>query len=367
MKIYRLEFLLKILEIKDKDQLIRILEKKEEAYHIFEIPKKNGMRQIHGLDGAGGRRLKRLQQRFYRKVLLNQPAALPAKGFLKGESYQTFLEPHVGSRYYLRLDIHDFFGSFSEGMIRENLSRFIEDEEAADFAFELCTVEGRMPQGAVTSPALSNIVFARLDQRIVKYCQALEAQQRKRQSLERENWQNASIRYTRYADDMLFGSDFFDFRENLSFLHMISRILGEYGFSLNRKKTIMTEWEISLNGYVVGSDIRLSRKKTSELRRILYCCKDKGAQRYRLNKALMENPGNLLKEINRFSSGGAESKKAFSDIHQLVWYLGGCRAWLISVLQVEENTGKEVHNMKKLVRRTECLLEALKEVEYKSY
>ena len=48
MKIYRLEFLLKILEIKDKDQLIRILEKKEEAYHIFEIPKKNGMRQIHG-------------------------------------------------------------------------------------------------------------------------------------------------------------------------------------------------------------------------------------------------------------------------------------------------------------------------------
>ncbi len=365
MKIYRLDFLLKILEIRDKDELIQILDKKEEAYHVFEIPKKNGMRQIHGLEGNSGRSLKKLQQRFYRKALLNQPAALPAKGFLKGESYQTFLEPHVGKRYYLRLDIYDFFGSFSEEMIRENLSRFIEDEEAEELAFELCTVEGRLPQGAVTSPALSNIVFARLDQRIVKYCQVLESQQRKKKSMDRESWQNASVSYTRYADDMMFSSDFFDFRENLPFLHMISRILGEYGFGLNRQKTIMTEWEISLNGYVVGGDIRLSRKKTKELRRILYCCRDKGTQHYKLNMTLMENPGNLLKEINRYPHGRTGNQKTFSDIHQLAGYLGGCRSWLISVLQTEESTGKEVRNMQKLVRRTEMLLDALKEAEYK--
>lgn len=365
MKIYRLDFLLKILEMTDQDELTAILEKKEEAYHVFEIPKKNGMRQIHGFDGVWGRKLKKLQQRFYRKALLKQPVALPAKGFLKGESYQTFLEPHAGGSYYLRLDIHDFFGSFSEGMIRENLHRFIEDEAAAELAFELCTVEGRLPQGAVISPALSNIVFARLDQRILKYCQTLEAQQRKRLSMERKTWQNASICYTRYADDMLFSSDFFDFREKLSFLRMISRILGEYGFRLNREKTVMTEREISLNGYVVGADIRLSRKKTSQLRRILYCCRDKTAECYRLDKALTENPEHLLREINRSSPKGEKNKKVFSNIHHLIWYLGGCRAWLISMLQTEESAGREVRNMKKLVRRTEALLEALKEAEYK--
>lgn len=93
---------------------------------------------------------------------------------------------------------------------------------------------------------------------------------------------------------MLFSSGFFDFRENLAFLHMISRILGEYGFQLNRPKTMMAEKELSMNGYVVGEDTRLSKKKTSELRRILYCLKDHEAETYQLNKELLDDPQNKI-------------------------------------------------------------------------
>lgn len=363
MKIYTLKFLLEILAI-EKKNLDNFLDRKDYFYCEFQIPKKNGMRQIQGIDKGNGKQFKELQQKFYRKVLLKQPVAAPAKGFLKGESYLSFLECHVGSKYYLRVDVRDFFGSFQEDMIKDSIGRFIEDKEAQEIAFELCTVEGKLPQGAVTSPALSNIIFARLDQRILKYCQVIEAQQRERY-LNEKSWRNASLHYTRYADDMLFSSDFFDFREKLFFFHMISRILGEYGFQINREKTIMTEKEISLNGYVVGSDIRLSRKKTADLRRILYFFKDDSAERYQLDKKKLDDPVKLVKEINQFLSKTSGNTRKFSNIHRLIWYLGGCRSWIISVLRSEENVGNEVRNMKKLVRRTELLLDELSKIESK--
>ena len=361
MKIYTLEFLFKILELQP-EEFSQILLKKETAYNTFEIPKKNGRRLIHGLDAKDGKPLKKLQQNLYRKVLCKQPTAIPAKGFLKGESYLSFLEPHAGNQFFLRLDIHDFFGSFSEKMIRDNLNSFIEDKEALELVFELCTVNKKLPQGAVTSPALSNIMFARLDQRILKYCQALEQNKREQLHREKESWCNASISYTRYADDMLFSSDFFDFRENLAFLHMISRILSEYGFQLNRQKTMMAEKELSMNGYVVGENIRLSKKKTSELRRILYCLKDQEAETYQLNQELMDDPQKILKKIKQFSSETQKGSRTFSDIHKLIWYLGGCRSWIISVLQTEAKFGKEEKNMVTLIRRIECVLDALQAI-----
>lgn len=360
MKIYELDFLLKLLNT-DQNNLNRILNRKEDLYFCFQIPKKNGMRRIYAIDIAqeDGKRLKILQKRFYQKVLIKQPVAMPAKGFLKGESYLTFLEPHVGNSYFMRLDICDFFESFSKQMIRENMGRFIEDEDAGKIAFELCTIDGKIPQGAVTSPALSNIVFARLDQRMHKYCQTIE--NRQRESLHRcgKSWRNVSIRYTRYADDLLFSSDFFDFRNNLSFLRMISKILGEYGFRLNRKKTMMTQSEISLSGYVTGTDIRLSGKKTKDLRRVLFFCRDKRSERYQLDKRLFADRVRLIEELNQFLKLNPKNEKRFSNIYELIWFLGGCRSWIISVLRSEENTREEVRKMKKLLLRTEWLLDEL--------
>ena len=359
MKIYKIDFLLTVLEV-SREEFFQILEEKENAYQIFEISKKGGTRQIYGLDEKKGKRLKTLQQRLYRKILSKQPLALSAKGFLKGKSYLSFLEPHIGNDFFLRLDICDFFGSFSEKLIKRSLETFIIDEEAKNAVYELCTIDGKIPQGAVTSPVLSNIMFARFDQRILKYCQTIEEREYERK---KESWINVSLCYTRYADDMLFSSNFFVFKENLSFLRMISRILSEGGFRINREKTIITEKELSLNGYVVGKDIRLSRKKTEKIRRILYCVKDTKTKEYLLDKRIVNDSAELQKRINRVIDGTPKSEKTFSNIQEIIWYLAGCRSWIIAILRAEENTGKENKNMKKMVRRIESLLDALEEIE----
>ena len=162
---------------------------------------------------------------------------------------------------------------------------------------------------------------------------------------------------------MLFSSNFFVFKENLSFLRMISRILSEGGFRINREKTIITEKELSLNGYVVGKDIRLSRKKTEKIRRILYCVKDTKTKEYLLDKRIVNDSAELQKRINRVIDGTPKSEKTFSNIQEIIWYLAGCRSWIIAILRAEENTGKENKNMKKMVRRIESLLDALEEIE----
>ena len=99
------------------------------------------------------------------------------KGFRKGESYKSFLTPHIGSQYFLRIDIKDFFPSISEELIKAELEKYISfssKEEAVaiiELIADIVTYNGTLPQGASTSPAVSNIVLARIDQRILKYCQ----------------------------------------------------------------------------------------------------------------------------------------------------------------------------------------------------
>ena len=109
---------------------------------------------------------------------------------------------------------------------------------------DLVTLDGCLPQGAVTSPAVSNLVFARFDQRILKYCQALD------------------IRYTRYADDLLFsqkqqGHNGLPALSRPWFLKKMRYILRSSGFSLNDEKLRRSDGELALNGFVIGSTLRL--------------------------------------------------------------------------------------------------------------
>ena len=70
----------------------------------------------------------------------------------------------------------------------------------------------------------------------------------------RKKFYQEDLIYTRYADDMMFSSDYLDFRRDLFVYRMIKHILKENGFSLNEKKTYMAEGEISLSGFVVGGE-----------------------------------------------------------------------------------------------------------------
>lgn len=372
MKIYTERFLWDKVLSEDKQNFVNMLSHKDDWYEYFEIPKKDGKRKICAFSEESGKKVKELQARLLRRFLQKIPVAACAKGFIKGESYLSFLEPHMGKQYFMRLDIQNFFDSFSEDLIKKGLDEFVEDKGAAADIFELCTWNDALPQGAVTSPALSNIFFRRADQRIIKYCQTISERCTVREyargdssQTKRNVWDGNRLCYTRYADDMLFSSDFFDFRKEKNFTRMIGKILGDYGFKLNRCKTAASEGQIVLNGYVVGKTVRLSRKKLKMLKRILYFFRKDNSRRFTIDKNKVQTVCSSTEEVNRFLARTQSVRSDFKDSSDLIWYLAGCRSWIIAVLRIRMEDNRAGRDLDKLKKRIEELLKILDDCEKK--
>ena len=373
MKIYTDQFLReKILGIQEQP-FEKLTIKKQEWYVCFEIPKKDGMREICALAGGEtGERVEKLQKNLLNRFLRRIPIAVCAKGFVREESYQSFLEPHAGNRYFMRLDIRNFFSSFTPELIRQGLGEFVEDKKALEMIYELCTWKDTLPQGAVTSPALSNVLFRRADQRILKYCQMITERSVKNRGRKANTDENEGHRitrdtlcYTRYADDMLFSSDFFDFSDEKYFIKMISRILKENGFELNRSKTVISKGQIALNGYMVGESVWLSRKKLQDLKRILYFFGKKNSEEYRLDKGKVKGVYDSLNELNHFLEENHFGREKIGDARALINYLAGCRSWLIAILRMRSIDDRTRRQLGKIRERIEMLLWELNKQEEK--
>lgn len=354
MKIYSEAFFLeKILE-STREEL------SEAEVQVFwcratQIPKKNGTRTIVSMEDQT--KLIKLQRNLYSNFLSRLPVSPAACGFRKGSSYVDFLEAHTGSRYFLRLDIKSFFDSISAECFRDFLEEYVEekkDEDAMDIRGEivaLCTWNQRIPQGFITSPVISNLIFRRIDQRIRKYCRAYY-KERIRQ-----------IRYTRYADDMLFSSDSFDFRQNKKFKAMIGRILQENGFVCNESKTIYQEGEISLSGYVVGEEIHLSRKKLHTLNEIIYCFDGRegqiqGSTSFFVKQGLQVSQ--VLQEINRRKLFRGDGERiSFGSAAALNQFLAGYRSFLIQIVRNDQGKTGSRRQLSGKIRKLEKIMDFL--------
>ncbi|OMC77266.1 reverse transcriptase domain-containing protein, partial [Paenibacillus odorifer] len=175
-----------------------------------------------------------------------------------------------------------------------------ESVKLIDFIMKTVSLAGEIPQGAVTSPVLSNIYFRSLDIRINRYCKKF------------------NITYSRYVDDLLFSSnDLFIHKE--IFANGISKILRSAGLTLNSQKLIKTKKEISLNGFVIGNELRLSRKKTQYLSSIIYC----------YQRARKKNLTEFTKEIHRHFQNTNQTKIDYVWLHN---YLAGYRSFLLGIL-----------------------------------
>lgn len=150
-------------------------------YTRFTIPKrKGGVRTID----APNDKLKTLQRRIQRRLLDPLPIHLAATGFVQGRSIVDNARPHVGRGVVINLDLADFFPSITVERVVTAFRGLGWDAQAAAVLSRICTYEGRLPQGAPTSPAISNLVCRKLDERLdglVKRCGG---------------------QYTRYADDI---------------------------------------------------------------------------------------------------------------------------------------------------------------------
>lgn len=312
---------------------------KKEDYQTFTIPKKNGSRQIQFL--KHGSELDNLQLAL-NKYLQGIPLPVCVKGFKRGVSYNDFLSEHIGAEHFMRVDIASFFPSIHENIIKNELTYFIpvndvaEKEKVVNLICDIVSLNNELPQGARTSPTVSNIIMTRIDQRITKYCQLF------------------GVRYTRYADDMLFSSSEFSFIEKRWFLKKIKHILSSLSLKLNYEKLKFGHKEIVLNGYIISATgIRLSRNRLSDIRHVITCIN----KNYAIIKAAGEDA--FLQKMNSLSLKHRDlSVFPFKTVFQVTQYLVGYRSYLISMADASD-TSPFQNDLQRLIRRIEkqvCIL-----------
>ncbi len=152
-------------------------------YRPFTVAKGDG-RQRDVL--APSPALKALQRRLLHRVLAPLPVHYAATGFRPGRSPVTNARWHAHQTLIATVDLRDFFASTRAGRVRHFFAGRGWDGEALGVLMRLCVHRGGLPQGAPTSPCLSNLVNVGLDGRLWHLAA----------------WNGAT--YTRYADDLTF-------------------------------------------------------------------------------------------------------------------------------------------------------------------
>lgn len=186
-------------------------------YRHFTIPKKDGSKRaiMEPLPP-----LKAMQHAILENYLMHDRPHRAAVGYRKGMSVADHAWAHAGARTIITADIQDFFPSTTRYRIRSywrDHPRYRLNEPAVQLLTNLTTYRGSLPQGAPTSPALSNLVNKELDTRLHAII-----------------GQSGGV-YTRYADDLVFSWQGRS-RPPTDFEQLIRRILREYGYTVHPKK-----------------------------------------------------------------------------------------------------------------------------------
>lgn len=246
-------------------------------YVRFTIPKRDGSpREIC----APGRVLRRVQRAILDNILASLPTHDAAHGFVPGRSTVTNAEPHVGKQLLIKFDLKDFFPTLGYWRIVglfAHLGYYL-DERAfstrddsravAPTLARLCVYtdepkrfgSGYTPQGAPTSPALSNLVCRNLDARLTGLAQKL------------------SGTYTRYADDLTFSFNTAPPGGIGRFRWWVDQICQQEGFIVRHDKfrVIRASQRQQVTGIVVNDTLRVPRNERRRFRAILHNCKKHG-------------------------------------------------------------------------------------------
>lgn len=240
-------------------------------YTTFEIPKKSGgVREIR----APISQIKIIQQKLnlvLRTVFRPKPCV---HGFRLGKDIVTNAREHTKKKYVLNVDLKDFFPSINfarvSGMFKAYPYNF--DKDIAILLARICCDEYAFPQGAPTSPIVSNMICARMDSELKRLAQALRC------------W------YSRYGDDLTFSTSSEPFPHDLAFYassggpidvevggRLRALIEGNW-FSINDKKVRLqkaTERQ-EVTGLIVNSRPNVDRVYRRQIRAMLHAWEKHG-------------------------------------------------------------------------------------------
>lgn len=218
--------LVKFLGIPEKLLTYVLYVKKVDSFYTtFEIPKKNGgVRKI----SAPSEQLKQIQKILANKLYEHREKKRTTNishGFEKGRCIKTNAKIHRNKRYVLNIDIENFFESIHFGRVRGFFNKnksFALPIEVATVIAQIACYNGKLPQGAPTSPIISNLICEILDYRLFKIAKKYR------------------LNYTRYADDLTFSTNDKKFLESqTTFYEEVSKEIEQAGFKINKQKVRM--------------------------------------------------------------------------------------------------------------------------------
>ena len=135
-------------------------------YRTYYIPKRNGKKREISEPLPS---LKEIQNWIYQEILCNVKVSSYAKAYVKGKSIKDNARFHKRQIKVLSMDIKDFFPSIGFKRVLNVFRNIGYRENVAVLLANLCCLNNSLPQGAPTSPVLSNIITSKLDDKIVNY------------------------------------------------------------------------------------------------------------------------------------------------------------------------------------------------------
>ena len=216
-------------------------------YRHFTILKKNGKtRDIYEPLPD----LKYVQTWILENILEKCPVSPYAKAYVKGRTLKHNAKFHKAQKTVVTMDIKDFFPSITTEDVTKIFEKLGYFPNVSCFLAHLCCLNFSLPQGAPTSPYLSNLRFSSIDAQISEYTTA------------------EKIRYTRYADDLTFSGDFNEHH----LIQTISDIIHDNGFCINPSKTRVARQNArqEVTGIVVNEKMQISKLKRKEIRQQMY-------------------------------------------------------------------------------------------------
>ena len=238
------------------DLLYAISNASNHFYRTFAIRKHNGRIRIINEPYPT---LKEIQDWILHNILETQSVSTFAKAYIPGKHLKENARFHKNQQIVMKFDVKNFFSSISFFELYKIFKSFGYTKKLSVLFAKICCLDNYLPQGAPTSPYLSNLFAKRLDKRIGKYCV------------------KNKLRYTRYSDDITISGNIAEDQIG-KIKGFVTLVLKDYCLSVNNEKTqILRKFNRqAVTGIVVNQKLSVGVKKKKKIRQEMYYIKKYG-------------------------------------------------------------------------------------------
>jgi len=242
----------------------------DKKYEIFEISKKSGGLRVIT---APPPKLKLIQRRLA-EILQNTYQPKPVVyGYVKGKNIVNNARRHKKKNWVLNIDLENFFPSINFGRVRGMFmgKPYKLPASVSTILAQICCFKNELPQGAPTSPIVSNMICAKMDSELQDLA-----------------W-NCRCFYTRYADDITFSTTLSELPIQIGKVHSLldvevgaelQNIIDANGFKVNPNKTraFSAKQRQEVTGLTVNKFPNVRRKYVMQIRAMLHAWEKYGLQ-----------------------------------------------------------------------------------------